>query len=77
MRALVDFDPLVPCEPDHPPDAVHDVALLELQVNWAALPDDTLVGFAVSDTVGTPAATATDVEFVAVPPEPVHASVKV
>ena len=71
----MDAEPLVPCAPDQPPDAVQEVALFELQVNCAALPEATLVGLADSDTVGAGADTVTDADLEAVPPDPVHASV--
>ncbi|MEW5879392.1 MAG: hypothetical protein AB1761_03000 [Pseudomonadota bacterium] len=65
--------------PDHPPDPVHEVALVDDQVNVAALPLATLVGSALSDTVGAGSgggalctATVTDCE--AVPPTPLHES---
>lgn len=44
--------PLVALLPVQPPDAVHDVALLLLQVSAAVEPETTLVGLAVSVTVG-------------------------
>jgi hypothetical protein len=60
--------------PLHPPDAVHDVAFVELHVNVDAPPIATLVGFAVSDTVGA-AATGTLTVWLTLPPGPVHVSV--
>jgi hypothetical protein len=38
--------------PDHPPEAVHDVASVEDQVSVEVPPLVTDVGFAASDTVG-------------------------
>ena len=40
------------CAPDHPPEAVQAVALVEDQVNVELPPLETLVGLALSDTVG-------------------------
>jgi hypothetical protein len=53
VRAPVLCVPLVACVPLQAPEAVHEVALVELQVNVAALPLATDVGDAVSMTVGT------------------------
>ena len=39
-------------EPDHPPEAVHEVASVEDQVSIEGLPLATDAGFAESDTVG-------------------------
>jgi hypothetical protein len=44
--------PLTPRGPVQLPEAVHDVAFVELQVSVAALPLTTLVGDALSVTVG-------------------------
>jgi hypothetical protein len=41
--------------PDQPPEAVHEVALVELQVRVEALPDVTVVGLADIKTVGAAA----------------------
>jgi hypothetical protein len=48
--------PLVPSAPVQPPEAVHAVALVELQVSVDAPPLATVVGLAVSVAVGTLAA---------------------
>jgi hypothetical protein len=72
----VDFDPLMPCAPLHPPDAVQLVALVEPQVRVDALPLETLAGLALSDTVGAAGAeTVTVADCDAEPPAPVHVSV--
>jgi len=45
-------DPEVAFVPDHALEAVHAVALVELQERVDELPDATVVGFAESDTMG-------------------------
>jgi len=45
--------PLVALVPLHPPEAVHEVALVEDQVTVELLPDVMLVGFAEIVTVGS------------------------
>ena len=52
LNAPVLCVPLVATAPDHPPDAVHDVALVELHVSDEVPPPATLVGFAANVTVG-------------------------
>ena len=66
------------CVPDQLPEAVQDVALVELHVRVAAPPELTEVGLAVSVTVGTGAVpggavTVTAADVVAVPPGPLQA----
>ena len=57
--APVDCVPLSPLEPLQPPDAVHAVALLLDQVSVEAAPDFTLLGLALSVTMGALPATVT------------------
>jgi hypothetical protein len=45
--------------PDQLPEAVHEVALLEDQVNVELAPLATLAGFALSDTLGAAAVSVT------------------
>jgi len=73
----VDAVPLVGRVLLHPPDALHAVALVEDHVRVEDPPLVTLVGLAVSVTVGAggDAVTATDTEALALPPAPVHVSV--
>jgi hypothetical protein len=52
VSAPVDCVPLLAFVPLQPPDAVQDVASVELQVNVAEPPLATLVGFAARVTVG-------------------------
>ncbi len=65
--------------PDQAPDAVHDVAFVEFHVRVAEPPLATVVGLAVSVSVGAAAgaSTVTMIDRVAVPPSPVHDNVKV
>jgi hypothetical protein len=51
VSAALTSDPDVPFAPDHPPEAVQDVALLLFQVNVAVCPEAIDVGFALSDTI--------------------------
>ena len=64
--------------PLQPPDAVQAVALVEDQVNVDAAPLATLVGLAVSVTVGVLGAgvTVTVADALALPPAPVQLSAK-
>ena len=66
--------PLVANAPLQPPEAVHDVALVELQVSVEAPPLAIVLGLAVSEAVGTGLAVTVTVAAAAVlvPPEPVH-----
>jgi hypothetical protein len=61
--------------PDQPPEAVHAVALVELQVKVEALPLFTVLGLALKLTVGAAAVTVTAADCVALPPAPVQVSV--
>jgi hypothetical protein len=60
--------------PLQPPVAVHDVALVELQVSVEALPLATLVGFAFNVAVGIVPIVTVAVTTALVPPGPVHVS---
>jgi hypothetical protein len=76
VRVPVGQLPLVATLPCQPPEAVQAVAPTELQVSVELPPLLTVVGAAVSVTdalAGGPTTTSTD--CVAVPPDPVHASV--
>jgi hypothetical protein len=69
----------------HAPEALHEVASVELQVSVALLPDATTVGFVVRITVGgcdsgggvVTGKIATLAELLVVPPVPVHERVNV
>jgi len=70
--------PLVARVPDHAPEAVQVVALVEVQVSVAAVPLGTMLGLAPRLTVGAGAlATVTVVAEFAEPPGPLHVSVNV
>ena len=71
MSEPVDWLPEVALLPDHAPEAVQEVALVDDQVSVEDPPLATDVGFAVSDTVGT-GNTVTVTEALALPPEPVQ-----
>jgi hypothetical protein len=73
VRAPVLCVPLVPLVPLQPPDAVHEVALVELHVSVEAPPLATEVGFAVNVTVGAGTTVTVAVTTLLVPPVPVHA----
>lgn len=75
-NAPVDHVPLVATAPLQPPEAVHAVASVDLQVKVALAPLLTVVGSADSDTVGAGSVTTTlaDCEAAA-PPAPVQVSV--
>jgi hypothetical protein len=59
VSALVVVLPLAALVPLQPPEAVHEVALVLLQVRVDVPPDVTLVGLAVSFTVGSGGITVT------------------
>jgi hypothetical protein len=64
--------PLVALLPLQLPDAVHEVAFVELQVNVDAAPLATDVGFAVNVTVGAGTTVTVAVATLLVPPVPVQ-----
>jgi hypothetical protein len=70
--APVDFVPLVAWLPDQAPEAVQEVALVDVQLRAEPLPLVTLVGFALIDTLGGVADTVTVADWLAVPPFPAH-----
>ena len=78
MRRCFDFLKLA-FAPLQPPDAVHDVAFVELHVNVLLPPLLTVVGEAVSTTVGggVELVTVTEALAWAVPPAPVQVSMNV
>jgi hypothetical protein len=69
-------EPLTDFEPVQPPEAVHAVALVVVQLSVDESPLVTVVGVASNDTVGGigPAATVTVTVCIAVPPAPVQVS---
>jgi len=74
VRAPVACEPLTALVPDQAPEAVHEVAWVEDQLNVAPLPLATVLGLAAKVTVGAGAVTDTVTDWVALPPVPVHVS---
>jgi hypothetical protein len=72
VSAPVVWLPLMANVPLQPPDAVQDVALVELQVRVEAAPLTTEAGFAVKEAVGSPRIVTVAVAAVLVPPAPLH-----
>ena len=72
-----DSDPAVAFVPDHPPDAVHEVAPVEDQVSVTDEPVTTVVALEVNVTVGAPVEDATETETVRLtePPAPEQVNV--
>ena len=68
----MDCEPLNPLVPLQPPDAAQDVALVLDQVSVAEPPEFTLLGVALSVTVGAAPATVTVTDCVADPPDPLQ-----
>ena len=66
--------PLLANAPLQPPEAVHDVALVELHVSVEAPPLATVVGIAVNVAVGMTATATIAVAGALVPPGPVQVS---
>ena len=69
VRSEVLAEPLVGSDPVQPPDAVHDVALVDDQVSEEPAPLATVVGLAVSVMAGA-WVTETVADCVALPPPP-------
>jgi hypothetical protein len=61
--------------PDHAPDAVQAVALVEDQLSAELPPDATVLGLALNEMVGACAETDTVADCVTLPPGPAHVSV--
>jgi hypothetical protein len=72
VSAPDDCAPLMALAPDHPPEAVHEVAFFVAQVSVVEAPELMVLGLAVSVTVGAEAETVTVVDCVADPPVPVQ-----
>ena len=75
LSAPVDTEPLAGSLPDHAPEAVQEVALVEDQVSVAALPLATVLGLALSVRVGAGEVTVTVADCAALPPVPVQVKV--
>jgi hypothetical protein len=75
VSAAVVIEPLVASEPLQPPDAAQVVALVEDQLNVAVPPLATVLGLALSVTVGAGVVTVTVADCTALPPLPVQVRV--
>jgi len=77
LSAPVDDEPLVALLPDHAPEAVHEVALVADQLTVELSPLTSVLGLAVTFTVGAGVAGVTETVTlcVALPPAPLHESV--
>jgi len=74
LNAGVLDEPLIGSEPLQPPEAVHDVALVEVQVNVEVAPLFTVLGLAASVTAGAAVFTETVTLWEALPPLPLQVS---
>jgi hypothetical protein len=74
LSTPVDCEPLTAWLPDQAPEAVHEVAFVDDQLNVEALPLATVLGLAVKLTVGAAPVTETVADCVALPPVPVQVS---
>ena len=75
LRAPVFCVPVVALVPDQPPDAAHEVALVDDQDKVALEPLVSVLGLALNVTVGEAAFTETVTDCAALPPAPVQLSV--
>ncbi|HEX3847013.1 MAG TPA: hypothetical protein VHV81_06495 [Steroidobacteraceae bacterium] len=77
MRAPVDCVPPSAFDPDHPPEAVHEVAFFDDQESVADAPVAIVLGDTERLTLGTGVCTETVTDCAAVPPPPVQVKVYV
>ena len=70
----MDCEPLVALLPDHPPEAVQEVALVADQVKVELAPLATVLGLADKVTTGAGGVTETVADWFALPPPPEQAS---
>jgi hypothetical protein len=76
LSAPLDCEPLIALLPDQPPEAVHDVALVDDHVSVDAPPLTTVLGLALKPTVAVGCAlTDTVADCTALPPAPVQIKV--
>jgi hypothetical protein len=68
-------EPFTPLDPFHAPEAVQELALVEDQVKVELPPLATLVGLALSETVGAAFEAITVTDCVALPPAPLQVNV--
>ena len=66
----MDCEPLVALLPDHPPEAVQEVALVADQVKVELAPLATVLGLADKVTTGAGGVTETVADWLALPPPP-------
>ena len=71
----MDCEPLTPLVPDQAPEAVHEVALVDDQLNVELLPLATVLGLAAKVTVGAGEVTDTVADCAELPPLPVQVRV--
>ena len=74
VRVPEDCEPLRALVPDHASEAKHEVAFFADQVSVEAVPRVTVLGTALSVTIGGNAEMVTVADCVAEPPVPVHVS---
>lgn len=72
VRAEVVWVPAADSAPLQPPEAVHEVAFVEVQVSAEVAPLFTVVGLAAKVTAGAGVVTDTVADCAAVPPVPVQ-----
>jgi len=75
VSAAVLCEPLSASVPLQPPEALHEVALLEDQVSFDAAPLATVLGVALRVTEGADVVTVTVADCVALPPAPLQVRV--
>jgi hypothetical protein len=75
LSAAVTCEPVVAWVPLQPPEALHEVALVEDHVNVEVAPLFTVVGFAAKVTAGAGVLTDTVADCAALPPAPLQVSV--
>ena len=68
-------EPLIDLAPDQPPDATQELALAAFQLSMELVPEATVLGFAMTLTVGDADFTVIVADCVALPPEPVQVRV--
>jgi hypothetical protein len=68
----VPWEPLTGRTPLHPLEAVHEAALVEFHISVEAAPTVTVVGLAVSTTIGAGTTLTVATATLLVPPEPVQ-----
>lgn len=71
----MDWVPLIALDPDHAPEAAHEVEFVAVHVNVALPPLFTALGPTLTVTVGAEGLTEIVADCVALPPPPVQVSV--